>query len=70
MVSGSVYLKNGSEITGERAYQSILEDPNTTAGPLSIQFFYNAHCSACHYALTYIDEYRSTHPHLVTEYHE
>jgi len=68
--SGSVFLKNGTEIAGERAYQTILEDPNTPAEPFSIQFFYNTHCGACHYALAFLDEYRSTHPHLVIEYHD
>lgn len=68
--SGSVYLKNGTEISEDTAYITILQDPNTTAEILSIQFFYNIHCGACHSAIAYLDEYRSANPGIVISYHD
>ncbi len=68
--SGSVYLKNGTEISEDTAYITILQDPNSTAEILSIQFFYNIHCGACHSAIAYLDEYRSANPGIVISYHD
>ncbi|MBP9009043.1 MAG: hypothetical protein KBG16_10345, partial [Methanospirillum sp.] len=58
-VCGSVYLRNGTEISEDTAYLTILQDGNTTAENLSIQFFYNTHCGACHSALAFLEKYRS-----------
>jgi Acetylglutamate kinase len=68
--SGSVYLKNGTEISEDTAYITILQDPNTTTETLSIQFFYNIHCGACHSAIAYLDEYRSANPGIVISYYD
>lgn len=65
MVSGSVYLKNGSEMSEDSAWETILQDCNTTAEPLSINFFYNTHCGACHSATAYLDEYLKENPGIV-----
>lgn len=63
--SGAVYLKNGTEITDEPAYSVILQDPNTTPDNLSILFFYNIHCGACHNALAYLDAYKAANPGVI-----
>ncbi|WP_373840133.1 cytochrome c biogenesis CcdA family protein [Methanospirillum sp.] len=68
--SGSVYLKNGTEINENAAYITILQDQNTTAETLSIRFFYNTHCGACHYAMDYLDEYQSLNPGIIISYHD
>lgn len=70
MVSGSVYLKNGTEIIEETAAITILQDANTTAETLSIQFFYNIHCGACHSAIAYLEEYLGANPGVIIAYHD
>jgi len=67
---GSVYLRNGTEISEDAAYLTILQDVNTTAENLSIQFFYNTHCGACHSALAFLEKYRSENPGIVIAYHD
>jgi len=69
-VCGSVYLRNGTEISEDTAYLTILQDGNTTAENLSIQFFYNTHCGACHSALAFLEKYRSENPGIVIAYHD
>ena len=70
MASGSVYLKNGTEISEDTAAITILQDANTTAETLSIQFFYNTHCGACHSAMAYLEEYLGTNPGVIIAYHD
>lgn len=67
---GSVYLKNGTEIGEDTAYITILQDPNTTAEPVTVHFFYNTHCGACHSSLSFLDEYRKTNPDIVITYYD
>lgn len=67
---GSVYLRNGTEISEDAAYLTILQDVNTTAENLSIQFFYNTHCGACHSALAFLEKYQSDNPGIVIAYHD
>ncbi|MCA1917065.1 cytochrome c biogenesis protein CcdA [Methanospirillum hungatei] len=69
-VCGSVYLRNGTDISEDAAYLTILQDGNTTAENLSIQFFYNTHCGACHSALAFLEKYRSENPGIVIAYHD
>ena len=70
MASGSVYLMNGTEISEDTAAITILQDVNTTAETLSIQFFYNTHCGACHSAMAYLEEYLGTNPGVIIAYHD
>nr|WP_319539267.1 hypothetical protein [uncultured Methanospirillum sp.] len=68
-VSAGVFLKNGSDVTGDHPSETILSDPNTTPGDYSVTFFYNTHCGACHLAMTYLNEYNAAHPGiLITSY--
>lgn len=69
-ICGSVYIRNGTEISEDAAYLTILQDGNTTAENLSIQFFYNTHCGACHSALAFLEKYRSENPGIVIAYHD
>lgn len=69
-VSGSVYLKNGTEITEDNAYITILQDQNTTSENFSITFFYNTHCGACHTAMSYLDDYQELNPGVVISYYD
>jgi len=69
-ICGSVYIMNGTEISEDAAYLTILQDVNTTAENLSIQFFYNTHCGACHSALAFLEKYRSENPGIVIAYHD
>ncbi len=61
-VSAGVFLKNGSDVSGDHPAETILSDPNTTPGDYSAVFFYNTHCGACHLAMTYLNEYNAAHP--------
>ncbi|MFH0967771.1 MAG: hypothetical protein V1862_08835, partial [Methanobacteriota archaeon] len=63
--SGAVFLKNGSDVTGNNTFETIISDANTTAGNYSIDFFYNTHCGACHVAMTYLNEYNAAHPETI-----
>jgi len=68
-VSAGVFLKNGSDVTGDHPSETILSDLNTTPGDYSVTFFYNTHCGACHLAMTYLNEYSAAHPGiLITSY--
>lgn len=64
-VSAGVFLKNGSDVTGDHPADTILNDLNTTPGNYSATFFYNTHCGACHLAMTYLNEYSAAHPGVV-----
>ncbi len=67
--SAGVFLKNGSDVSGEQPIATILSDPNLTPGDYSIVFFYNTHCGACHLAMTYLNEYNAAHPEItITSY--
>ena len=61
-VSGAVFLKNGSDITGDDPFGTIIADANTTAGDYSAEFFYDPNCGACHLAMAYLTEYSAANP--------
>lgn len=65
-----MFLKNGTEISDDDAYVTILQDQNTTADDISIWFFYNTHCGACHNVMAYLDEYLAANPGVVITYHD
>jgi cytochrome c biogenesis protein CcdA len=68
-VSAGVFLKNGSDVTGDNPAETILADPNTTPEDYSITFFYNKNCGACHLAMAYLNEYSAAHPKIaITTY--
>ncbi|NLV26110.1 MAG: cytochrome c biogenesis protein CcdA [Methanomicrobiales archaeon] len=69
-MSGSVYIKNGTEIYEENPYITILQDSNTTPEDISVIFFYNTHCGACHTAMAYLDEYQKANPDVEISYYD
>lgn len=66
LVSGGVFLKNGTDVTGNDTLATILADRNGTQD-CSVIFFYNTHCGACHLAMAYLNEYNAAHPDLTIE---
>lgn len=59
--SAGVFLRNGSDISGNGAIGALLSDPGVhTGGPAD--FFYNTHCGACHVAMAFLTEYQAAHP--------
>jgi cytochrome c biogenesis protein CcdA len=69
-VSGAVFLKNGSDVTGNDVLGTIVSGENSQAANYSIDFFYDIHCGACHLAMTYLNEYRAAHPEIAISYYD
>lgn len=63
--SGAVFLKDGSDVTGNDTFEAIISGANTSSGNYSIEFFYNNQCGACHVAMAYLNEYNAAHPDII-----
>lgn len=60
--SAGVFLKNGSDVTGEDPVSLIIGDIQSTTSDGDIIFFYSTTCGACHLAMAYLNEFSSAHP--------
>lgn len=67
---GSVFLRNGTEISENNVYEMLKSDPTLQFKDGVIQFFYNTHCGACHISMDFLDEYLTKYPDTPLEYHD
>jgi glutaredoxin len=67
-VNAAFYLKNGTEITGDNAFGTFINDPNTTPTNEPIYLFYSIHCGACQDTKEYLDSYIRENPDVSIKY--
>lgn len=65
-----MFLKNGSDVTGDEPLTVILTDAQGTDEHYSIEFFYSKDCGACHVAMAYLNEFQAAHPDIVINSHD
>lgn len=68
--SCSVFLRDGTEIPENNAFETLLSNPDLQFKDGVIQFFYNTHCGACHISMDFLDEYITKYPDTPLEYHD
>jgi len=62
--SAEVYLKNGSTVPDKTPADILIQEIQASNEPISSAFFYNTHCSACHEALSFLNERAQIHPEI------
>ena len=68
--SASLYLQNGTEISGENLFDSMESLNNISSEPFPIQFFYNTHCGSCQEALDYLNGFTQEQPDMPIQFHD
>ena len=70
IVAASVYFEDGSEITGDKLFETMNNTSNLSSTPFPIQFFYNTHCGSCQEAVNYLNEFVTKRPEFGVEFHD
>lgn len=69
-VSATMFLQNGSEVSGDQLIGVVASSENSSVTPFPLQFFYNTHCGSCQASLEYLNNFTRNNSDIQIAYHD
>lgn len=68
--SASIFLQEGTEISGEQLLATMNNTTNISSSPFPIHFFYNTHCGSCQEAIQYLNGFIEKNSEITVSFHD